>query len=57
LSKSVLAAIEQKVKSGAPLPANATSIYGLLSYPPLTAAEQKAVNAVLTYGELLLAHP
>jgi hypothetical protein len=55
LSRSLLAAVEQRLKSGAPLPSYATSVYGLLSYAPFITAEQKAANALQTYGQLLLA--
>jgi hypothetical protein len=56
-STSLLDAVKQKLKSKAPLPSYATSLYGLLSYAPFITAEQRAANAMLTYGALLLAHP
>jgi hypothetical protein len=52
---STLAAVKKRLNAGAGLPSYATSIYGLVSYPPLITAEHKAANALQTYGHLLLA--
>jgi hypothetical protein len=57
LPSSLLAAAKQTLTSAAALPSYATSMYGLLSYPPLITAEQQAANALLAYGQLLVAHP
>jgi len=57
LSGAVVAAIKRKLLASTGLPSYATSIYGIFSNPSLINSAQAEATALITYGQLLVAHP